>query len=95
MHKISLEKYNLRTDLIIEREDLQGTKKETIKDKQYKVERIENNHDKYISISFEDITDKDNFKIIESTLIKELKLVLKDYNIKKEDLVLIIGLGNS
>ena len=95
MHKISLEKYNLRTDLIIEREDLQGTKKETIKDKQYKVERIENNHDKYISISFEDITDKDNFKIIESTLIKELKLVLKDYNIKKDDLVLIIGLGNS
>ena len=95
MHKISLEKYNLRTDLIIEREDLQGTKKETIKDKLYKVERIENNHDKYISISFEDITDKDNFKIIESTLIKELKLVLKDYNIKKEDLVLIIGLGNS
>ena len=54
MHKISLEKYNLRTDLIIEREDLQGTKKETIKDKLYKVERIENNHDKYISISFED-----------------------------------------
>ena len=95
MHKISLEKYNLRTDLIIEREDLQGTKKETIKDKQYKVERIENNHDKYVSISFEDITDKDNFKIIESTLIKELKLVLKDYNIKKDDLVLIIGLGNS
>ena len=95
MHKISLEKYNLRTDLIIEREDLQGTKKETIKDKQYKVERIENNHDKYISISFEDITDKDNFKIIEKTLIKELKLILKDYQIKKDDLVLIIGLGNS
>ena len=95
MHKISLEKYNLRTDLIIEREDLQGTKKETIKDELHKVERIENNHDKYISISFEDITDKDNFKIIESTLIKELKLVLKDYNIKKDDLVLIIGLGNS
>lgn len=95
MHKISLEKYNLRTDLIIEREDLQGTKKETIKDELYKVERIENNHDKYISISFEDITDKDNFKTIEKTLIKELKLILKDYQIKKDDLVLIIGLGNS
>jgi len=27
MHKISLEKYNIRTDLIIEREDIQGTKK--------------------------------------------------------------------
>lgn len=95
MHKISLEKYNLRTDLIIEREDIQGTKKETIKDEIYQVERIENHNDKYVSISFDDITDKDNFKTIENTLIKELKLVLKDINIKKEDLVLIIGLGNS
>ena len=95
MHKISLEKYNLRTDLIIEREDIQGTKKETIKDEIYQVERIEDHNDKYVSISFDDITDKDNFKTIEKTLIKELKLVLKDYNIKKDDLVLIIGLGNS
>ena len=95
MHKISLEKYNLRTDLIIEREDIQGTKKETIKDEIYQVERIEDHNDKYISISFDDITDKDNFKTIEKTLIKELKLVLKDININKEDLVLIIGLGNS
>lgn len=95
MHEISLEKYNLRTDLIIEREDVNGSKKESIIDKTYKVERIEANDEKYISISFEDITDKDNFKIIENTLIKELKLILKDYQIKKEDLVLIIGLGNS
>ena len=95
MHKISLEKYNLRTDLIIEREDIQGTKKEIIKDEIYQVERIEDHNDKYVSISFDDITDKDNFKTIENTLIKELKLVLKDINIKKEDLVLIIGLGNS
>lgn len=95
MHEISLENYNLRTDLIIEREDINGYKKESIVDETYKVERIEDNNEKYISISFEDITDKDNFKIIENTLIKELKLVLKDYNIQKEDLVLIIGLGNS
>ena len=95
MHKISLEKYNLRTDLIIEREDIQGTKKETIKDEIYQVERIEDHNDKYVSISFDDITDKDNFKTIENTLIKELKLVLKDINIIKVDLVFIIGLGNS
>ena len=95
MHEISLENYNLRTDLIIERENINGSKKESIVDKTYKVERIDANDEKYISISFEDITDKDNFKIIENTLIKELKLILKDYNIQKEDLVLIIGLGNS
>ena len=95
MHEISLENYNLRTDLIIERENINGSKKESIVDKTYKVERIDASDEKYISISFEDITDKDNFKIIENTLIKELKLILKDYNIQKEDLVLIIGLGNS
>lgn len=95
MHEISLENYNLRTDLIIEREGINGSKKESIVDKTYKVERIDASDEKYISISFEDITDKDNFKIIENALIKELKLVLKDYNIQKEDLVLIIGLGNS
>ncbi len=95
MHEISLENYNLRTDLIIEREGINGSKKESIVDKTYKVERIDASDEKYISISFEDITDKDNFKIIENALIKELKLILKDYNIQKEDLVLIIGLGNS
>ena len=71
MHEISLENYNLRTDLIIEREDINGSKKESITDETYKVERIEDNNEKYISISFEDITDKDNYKIIENTLIKE------------------------
>ena len=68
MHEISLENYNLRTDLIIEREDINGSKKESIVDKTYKVERIEDNNEKYISISFEDITDKDNFKTIENSI---------------------------
>ena len=56
MHEISLEKYSLRTDLIIEREDIEGSKKETIIDKKYKVERIEDNNEKYISISFENLS---------------------------------------
>ena len=95
MHNISIENYNIRTDLVIERESVQGTNKELIKDKKYQIERINKNNEKYTSISFEDITDKDNFKEIEKTLIKELKLIIKDYNLNKEDLVLIIGLGNS
>ena len=78
MHKISLEKYNLRTDLIIEREDIQGTKKETIKDEIYQVERIEDHNDKYVSISFDHITDKDNFKTIENTLYKLFVVMKKD-----------------
>ena len=58
-------------------------------------ERLNKEEKKYTSISFEDITDKDNFKVIEDILIKELKLIINDLNIKKDDLVLIIGLGNS
>lgn len=95
MHEISLEKYDIRTDLVIEQNNLQGTKKETIKDENYQIERLNKEEKKYTSISFEDITDKDNFKVIEDILIKELKLIINDLNIKKDDLVLIIGLGNS
>ena len=95
MHEISLEKYDIRTDLVIEQNNLQGTKKETIKDENYQIERLNKEEKKYTSISFEDITDKDNFKVIEDILIKELKLIINDLNIKKDDLVLIIGQGNS
>ena len=68
MHEISLENYNLRTDLIIEREDINGSKKESIVDKTYKVERIDASDEKYISISFEDITDKDINHLESSTM---------------------------
>ncbi len=95
MHEINLENYNIRTDLIIEQEHINGTKKETIKTDYYQVERIDKDKKKYITISFDDITDKDNYKEIEKTLINELKLILKKHPLKKEDLVLIIGLGNS
>ena len=59
---------------LIEREEINGAKKESIVDKTYKVERIDASDEKYISISFEDITDKDNEKNFLDTLkITEIK----------------------
>ena len=53
MHNISLEKYNIRTDLIIETELTNIGKKDVITNKNYQIERINQENDKYISISTE------------------------------------------
>lgn len=95
MHTIDTSNYNLRTDLIIEKEISPSATKEHIKEERYTVDRINSNNKNYTTISFDDITDKNNFKEIEETLTKELKLFLKELKLQKKDLVLIIGLGNS
>ena len=95
MHTINTSNWNIRTDLIIEKDYDNSASKEQIKNKKYTIDRITTNNKKYTTISFEDITDKDNFKEIENTFINELKLFLKNIKIKKEEPVLIIGLGNS
>ena len=95
MHTINTTNWNIRTDLIIEKDYDQSASKEQIKKEKYTIDRIKTNNKNYTTISFDDITDKDNFKEIENTLINELKLFLKNVKIKKEDPVLIIGLGNS
>lgn len=99
MHEIDLSKYNIRSDLIIE------NIKESNLSKSYLVNNIKVNYlslkkDKlikgdYITISIEDITDKTNFSNVLKVLIKELKRILKLTKIKKDDKVLIIGLGNN
>lgn len=95
MHTIDTTNLNLRTDLIIEKEISPSATKEHITEKNYTIDRINSNDKNYSTISFEDVTDKNNFKVIEDTLIKELKLFLKPLHLNPEDLVLIIGLGNS
>lgn len=105
MHTIDLKNYNYRTDLIMERIDEE--KKNSVihyeKDK-VKVDRLiisdENGEElncekgKYITIYFEDITDKDNFKNVEKILIDELKVVLNELNYNGKS-ILVVGLGNS
>ena len=64
MHEINTSNWNIRTDLIIEKEELSSHTKETISEEKYTIDRITTNSNKYTTISFEDITDKDNYKEI-------------------------------
>ena len=102
-HEIDLSKYKIRTDLAIEsipeNIEVKINKTEDIKvSKIYIDEKISKQINKkignYITIEFQDITDSNNQEQVKKVLIKELKELLKDMNIKKEDSCLIIGLGN-
>lgn len=102
MHKIDLSKYDLRTDLIIEKEISNITNNKYVY-KNISVDDItlkKNNSlnkkkGKYVTISFNDITDKDNYSNVLEVFIKELQNVLNYCKIKENDTCLIIGLGNS
>ena len=91
MHKINLDKTEIRTDLVMEQEIDKKIDKIIEKNKHIEVTEtsIERNH--YTTIKFNDITDKDNFEIVQNHFIKELKKYL---NLKKEDKFIVIGLGN-
>ncbi len=109
MHTIDLKNKGLRTDLIID--EINSQKEEKIiseiiiQEKNVTLEesKIDKNtasiwHKKegvYETISFTDITDKNNFKQVEKVSIEGLKRVLKELNIKEEDKVLVVGLGNA
>jgi len=87
---IDLSKYKLRTDLIIENQDLKHTKK-SIDGIDITSSYQDGN---YITISFEDITDYESREKVGKVLETELKEILKKNNINKDDECLIIGLGN-
>ena len=102
MHEIDLSEFDLRTDLIIEN-DIKN-----IKNNQYKYEDIivddiilkKNNElnkksGKYVTISFKDVTDSNNYSNVLNIFIKELKKVMEYLKIRENDSCLVIGLGNS
>ncbi len=102
MHKVDLSEFDLRTDLIIE----QNINNESVNKYNYlgiEVEDIilKNNNKfgkkagKYLTISFKDVTDTDNYKNVLEIFQKELCKILEYSKIKKDDTCLIIGLGNS
>ena len=94
MHSIDLKNYNLRSDLIIENNN--NLKKDSYTKNNIIVDYINLSKNKdYITISFNDITDIDNYNNVLNILNKELKHIFKLTNIKKDDKCLIIGLGNS
>lgn len=97
MHTIDLSKFSLRTDLIIENKDQSGYQTTSKEIDNIKIETTISSDQvsRYSTISFSDISDKDNHKKVEKVFINELKTYLKDIDLKEEDTVLIVGLGNS
>lgn len=48
----------------------------------------------YVSINFNNVEDQNNRDAIKEVLIDNLKKMIKNYNIKDNDKVLVVGLGN-
>ena len=104
-NRIDLNKYQVRTDLIIENNNLISNKLDTKRvNNSIKVTNInvDNNMSRtinkkkgnYITIEFADITNHEDREELKKVLIKELKKLLTKTKIKPEDKCLIIGLGN-
>lgn len=101
-HEVDLSKYEIRTDLVIEKEDEDFTNTEEIiddikitKTKLNKNNLIENKEKgNYITIQFDDITDSNNYEKVKNILIDNLKYLLKETGIKNNNTCLIVGLGN-
>lgn len=103
-NRIDLNKFNIRTDLIIDDKiqtpNIQTTKySDSIKvttitvDNQIK-NQINRKNGTYITIEFEDITNHEDQKEIEKCLEQELTNLLNLKNIQPNDECLILGLGN-
>ena len=105
MSSIDLNKYRIRTDLIVEHLNNFGEYKKS--EELYKDIRIETiNVDSdmsntiskkegiYKTIYFEDVTDEVNFNNLLNATIKALKDLFNSINIKDNASVLIVGLGN-
>lgn len=106
MSEIDLKNYKVRTDLIVESigtSVVNGIikKEKTVDD--IKISDITVSNDilelnkkkgKYITISFDDVTDTINRKKVEKVLTSELKELLKYLKIKPSDKCLVVGLGN-
>ena len=91
MSKIDLSKYNIRTDLIIENDNIiHDTKK--IDDITITTSSKDGH---YITLSFNDVTDNTSYDKISKYLKEIIQDILKLNNIKDDDKCLIIGLGNS
>lgn len=102
-HEVDLNQYQIRTDLVIEKENENFIHtEETIHN--IKITRTDLkiddviDHKKagtYITIEFQDITDSKNYNDVKKIFEKNLKYLFKISKIKKQDTCLIVGLGNA
>lgn len=105
-NNIDLDKYNIRTDLIIENIDNTTTNQKieeksidninitTIEVDNTLSSTINRKEGTYITIEFEDITNYEDREKVGKCLEEELKKLINKINIKENDECLIIGLGN-
>ena len=106
-HMVDLGKYPIRTDLIteiLENKESQGFKNVVIMEEDIKVNEVilekdgasalKKKEGNYITIEFDDVTDKDNYKKVSQVFEKYLKRILKKNKIQKDSKFLIVGLGN-
>lgn len=105
-HEIDLKNYEIRTDLVLESIENNNSNIETKTSKydNIKVTKvivdsristlINKKEGNYITIEFKDITDTSNRREVEKVFISELKELLKEINIKDDEPVLVVGLGN-
>ncbi len=102
-HEVDLNKYSLRTDLMIEaaknvdnlklnEENFDGVKVTEIDIDDEKSKVIGKKVGKYITIEFDDVTDINNRKKVLDVFATQLSKLVKLES--KNDLVLVIGLGN-
>ena len=99
-HKIDMKNEPIHTDLAIEltknevRSNEDGIKITDINLSKEEAKKINKKEGNYITIEFDDITDYASRKKVKTVFSKELKKIIVDNNVKKDDLCLIIGLGN-
>jgi len=104
-HEIDLSKYSIRTDLLIDRVDELEKNNYIVENEtndEIKINRIHVKNpqrkgeyqENYITISFEDITDHQNFTKVLESFQKELQLMLSALKLKDDYRVLVVGLGN-
>lgn len=102
MHKIDLSKYDLRCDLITDVNiklnkkvrSISNIRVESINLNKSDANKINKRKGSYISILFEDITDKDNYKKVKEIVKKEIKRLLQEKKLLGKS-CLVIGLGNN
>ena len=97
MHTIDLKNFSLRTDLIMDSDENEKLQKNSEKFRLGEIQRgyTADKTKNYVTISFSDITDKDNYQTVLDVFIKELEIFIKKLKLEETDAVLVIGLGNS
>lgn len=102
MHKIDLSNCDLRCDLITDVNiklnkkvrNISNIKVESINLNKSDAKKINKRKGSYISILFEDVTDKDNYKKVKDIVKKEIKKLLQEKQLLGKS-CLVIGLGNN